>query len=46
MADFANTVKSVLGGKPIQASREDKANAVLTNDEEACKPHFPLDTAC
>ena len=46
MADFADTVSSVLGGKPIQASQSDKANAVLTSDEEACKPHFPLSTAC
>lgn len=46
MADFADTVSSVLGGKPIHASKSDEANQVLTNDEEACKPHFPLSTAC
>lgn len=46
MTEFADAVRDALGGKRVEASPEDKRNLSLTNEEEACKPHFPLSTAC
>lgn len=47
MADFAAAAREALGGQRVQPSQQDSLNAALLSDDtEACKPHFDLSKAC